>query len=70
MLWSNDFCARVQEQEKSRESMKVFFNYVKYSTVAEIGYISSRTLWIKFKFSRVKVCVVVLYHPTGGGKEE
>ena len=29
-----------------------------------------RTLWVKFKFSRVKVCVVVVYGPTKGELEE
>ena len=31
---------------------------------------SSRILWIKFKFSRVKVCVVVRYSPSEGEGEE
>ena len=27
------------------------------------GYVSSRVLWVKFKFSRVKVCIVAVYGP-------
>ena len=34
-------------------------NDVWRSTVVDFGYVSSRILWINFKFSRVKVCVVV-----------
>ena len=36
----------------------------------DFGYVSSRILWIKFKFSRVKVCVVVRYGPSEGIGEE
>ena len=32
--------------------------------------VSSRILWIKFKFSRVKVCVVMGYGPNEGDGEE
>ena len=32
--------------------------------------VSSRILWIKFKFSRVNVCVVVGYGPNEGDGEE
>ena len=31
---------------------------------------SSRTLWVKFKFSRVKVCFGVVYGPNEGDVEE
>ena len=34
------------------------------------GCVSSRTLWIKFRFSRDKVCVVVGYDPNEGDGEE
>ena len=38
--------------------------------MVKYGCVSSRILWIKFKFSRVKVCVVVGYGPNeGDGKE-
>ena len=36
----------------------------------DFGYVSSRILWIKLKFSRVKVFVVVGYGPTEGDGEE
>ena len=31
------------------------------SAVLDVGCVSSRILWIKFRFSRVKVCVVLRY---------
>ena len=34
-----------------------------HSAGIDFGYVSSRILWIKFKFSRVNVCVVVGYDP-------
>ena len=36
----------------------------------QFGCVSFRILWIKFKFSRVKVCVVVGYDPNEGDSEE
>ena len=45
-------------------------NDVWHSAVIYFGYISSRTLWVKFKFSKVKVCVGVMYDPTEGNVEE
>ena len=50
--------------------MAVLLNDVWHSAVIDVGYVSSRILWIKFKFSRVKVCVVVGYDPNGGIGEE
>ena len=41
-----------------------------HSAVIDFGCVSSRILWIKFKFSRVKVCVVVGYCPNEGIGEE
>ena len=45
-------------------------NDVCHSAVVDFGCVSSRILWIKFKFSRVKVCVVVEYGPNEGDGEE
>ena len=41
-----------------------------HSAVVKHGCVSPRILWIKFKFSRVKVCVVVGYGPNEGDGEE
>ena len=40
------------------------------STVIRFGCVSSRILWVKFKFSRVKVCGVAVYGPTEREIEE
>ena len=45
-------------------------NDVWHSSVVKSGYVSCRILWIKFRFSRVKVCVVVGYGPNEGDGEE
>ena len=50
--------------------MAVLLNNVWHSAVVKSGYITSRVLWIKLKFSRVKVCVVVGYGLTEGDGEE
>ena len=48
-------------------SLPVFLlNDVWHNAVIDFGCVSSRILWIKFKFSRVKVCVVVGYGPNEG----
>ena len=41
----------------------ILLNNVWHSAMVEFGYVSSRTLWIKFKFLSVKVCMVVGYGP-------
>ena len=38
--------------------------------MVDFGYVSFRTLWIKFKFSRIKVCVVVGFGSNEGDGEE
>ena len=56
--------------ERAREGVAVLLNDVWHSAVVNSGYVISRILWFKFKFSRVKVCVVVRYGPTEGDGEE
>ena len=41
------------EIERAREGVDVLMNYVWYSTEIDFECVSSRFLWIKFKFSRV-----------------
>ena len=43
---------------------------VSQSAVIDFGSVSSRILWVKFKFSRVKVCMVVGYGLHKGDREE
>ena len=62
----NGIIAGVQEMYRAREGL----NDVWHSAVTDFGYVSSGILWIKFKFSRVKVCMVVGYGPNEGNGEE
>ena len=55
----NSIITGVQEMEKAREGVAILLNDVWHSAVVDFGCVSSRTFLIKFKFSRVKVCVVV-----------
>ena len=41
-----------------------------HSAVIEFGCISPTVHWINFMFSKVKVCVMVVYGPTEGEAEE
>ena len=47
----------------------LLLNDVWHSAVVDFGYVSSRIFCIKFKFSRIKVCVVVGYGPNEGGEK-
>ena len=70
--WSgvNVIFAGVQELERARKGVAILLNDVWHSAVVNIGCVSSRIFWIKFKFSRVKVCVVVEFDPNKGDCEE
>ena len=59
----NSITTGVQEIERAREGVVILLNDVGHCAVIEFGYVRSRILWIKLKFSRVKVCVVVGYGP-------
>ena len=62
--------AGVQEIERAREGVTILMNNVWHSGVIDFGCVNSRTLWFKFKFSRVKGCVVVVYDFSYGYGEE
>ena len=49
-----------KEIERARECVAILMNNKWYSEVIVFEYVSYRILWVKFKFSRVKVCVVVV----------
>ena len=38
-------------------------NDERYNATIFFGCVSSRILWVKFKFSRVKSCIVAVYSP-------
>ena len=66
----NGIMAGVQEIERAKEGVAILLNDVWHSAVVDFGCASSRILWITFKFSRVKVCVVLGYGPNeGDGKK-
>ena len=54
----NSIIAGVQEMERAREGVSVLLNIVWNIAVIDFQCVGSRVLWIKFKFSKVKVCVV------------
>ena len=66
----NGIIASVQEMERAKEGVVILLKDVWHSTLMDSGYVSPRILCIKFKFSRVKVCVVVVgYSPNESGEE-
>ena len=56
--------------ERARGGVAILLNDVWHSAVVDFGCVNSRILWIKFEFSRVKVCVIVGYGPNEGNGEE
>ena len=62
----NGIIAGVQERERAGEVVAILLNDVWHSAVVNFGCVSSRILWIKLKFPRVKVCLVVGYGPNEG----
>ena len=66
----NGIIATVQEMERAREGVTILLNDVWHSEVIDFGCVSSRILWIKFRFSRIKVFVVVGHGPNEGDGEE
>ena len=51
----NGIIADVQELERVKEGVGILLNDVWHSAVIDFGCISARILWVKFKFSRVKL---------------
>ena len=56
----NGIIASVQ-MERAREGMAILLNDMWHSAVIDFGCVRSRILWIKLKFGRVNICVVVRY---------
>ena len=55
--------------ERARKVVSIMLSDVWHSAVEDFGFLSSRILWIKFKVSRVKACVVVGYGSNEGDDE-
>ena len=49
--------------EITREGVAILLNDVWHSAVVGFECVSSRILWIESRFSRIKICVVVVYGP-------
>ena len=59
-----DIIAGVQEIEMARQCVPVLMNDEGHSAMLDFGYASSRALCVNSKFSRAKICAVVVYGPT------
>ena len=70
--WSivNVIFGGVHEMERATERVAFLLNDVWHSVVVKFGYVSSRILWIKFKLSSIKICVMVGYSSNEGDGEE
>ena len=55
--------AGVQELKRTMEDVAVLMNDVWHSAEIDFGCVSSKTIWVKFRFSRAKVCVMRVYDP-------
>ena len=66
----NGIILGVQEIKRAREGVAVLLSDVWHNAVVKHGCVSPRIFWIKFKFSRIKVCVVVAYGPNEAEGEE
>ena len=55
----NVVIAGVQEMERDREGVAILLNDVWRSAVVDFGCVNSRILWLKLKFSWIKVGAVV-----------
>ena len=52
--------------ERAKEDEAFLLNVMWHNAVIDFGCVSSRIFWIKFRFSRVKVCVGVGCGPHEG----
>ena len=66
----NGIIAGVQEIDGTREGVAALMNDAWHTAVIGFGSVSSRILWIKIKFSRVKGCMVAVSGLTEGEVEE
>ena len=66
----NYIIAGVHETEKVIEIVVVLMNVEWHNAVTDLGCVSSRTLCVNVKFSKVKGCGVEVYSPTDEEVEE
>src|SRR5678815_1041459 len=63
-------CAGVERNERGREGVAILMSDLWYRAMEDFVCVSPRILMVKFKFEKVKVCVVVTYGPSEGNVEE
>ena len=70
--WCDVKCVRagVEENERGREGVAILMSDLWYEAMVDFDCVSPRILMVKFKFEKVKVCVVVTYGPSEGNVEE
>ena len=66
----NGIITIVKEMKELGKGVAILLKEVCHSAVIDFRCVNSRILWIKFKFSRVKICTVVGYGPNEGDGEE
>src|SRR5678816_3426857 len=61
--WCGVKCVRagVEENERGREGVAILMSDLWYKAMVDFVCVSPRILMVKFKFEKVKVCVVVTY---------
>ena len=58
-----------RERGKAQKGVAVLMTDKWYKSLVNVEYKSARVLLAKFKFARVKVCVIVVYGPVNGASE-
>src|SRR5678815_4943822 len=60
----------MERNEREREGIAILMSDLWYRAMVDFVCESTRILMVKFKFEKVKVCVVVTYFPSEGNVEE
>ena len=61
VLWCgiNGIIADIEEIERARKCVVILTNDVCHSAVINFRCVNTRNLWVKFKFSKVEICLMV-----------
>jgi hypothetical protein len=70
--WDGVKCvyAGVEKNERAREGVAILMSDLWFRSMVKFECVSPRILLVKFKFKKVKVCVVVSYGPSENSEEE
>ena len=66
----NGIIASEQETERAKVGAALLLNDMWHSALVDFVCVSSRIIWVTFRFSRVNLCVVVMDGPNEGHPEE